>query len=141
MKSVGPNRWIRTSKAFCVRILSRLLGTERITTYPWYADTPIDYQVELWVMHFEADENGQAQLSAVWTIRDGHDGHVLASSQTSASAPIQSDDTAGSAALSQDLGQMSSQIADRIAQLNAGSRPRAARANSDDAAIATGPNS
>ena len=54
----------------------RLLGTQRITTYPWYADTHIDYQVEVWVMHFEADENGQAQLSAVWTILDGG-GHVL----------------------------------------------------------------
>jgi uncharacterized protein len=104
--------------------LSRILGTQRITTYPWYADTHIDYQVELWVMHFEADENGQAQLSAVWTIKDG-DGHVLASGQSTASAPVQSNDTAGSAALSQDLSQMSSQIADRIVQLNASSRPRA----------------
>src|SRR5271163_1144521 len=108
--------------------LVRLLGTQRITTYPWYADTHIDYQVEVWVMHFEADENGQAQLSAVWTILDGG-GHVLASSQSSASAPVQGIDTAGSAALSQDLGQMSTQIADRIAQLNTGSRPPAVAGN------------
>ncbi len=104
--------------------LSSILGTQRIITYPWYADTHVDYQVEVWVTHFEADESGQSRLNAVWTIEAG-DGHVLASGQSSASAPVQGDDTAGSAALSQDLGQMSSQIADRIAHLNASSRPRA----------------
>ena len=108
--------------------LSQMLGTQRIITYPWYADTHVDYQVEVWVVHFEANENGQSQMTAVWTIKDGRDGSVLASSRTTANSPVQGDDTAGSGALSQDLGEMSRQIADRIAQLNAVARPRAARA-------------
>jgi len=115
--------------------LSRLLGTQRIITYPWYADTHIDYQVEVWVTHFEASENGQSEMTAVWTIRDGRNGNVLATSETTANAPVQGDDLAGSAALSQDLGQMSRQIADRIAQLNSVPRSPAARA------IEAGPNS
>lgn len=110
--------------------LSRQLGTQKIITYPWYSDTHIDYQVEVWVTHFEASENGQSQMTAVWTIKDGSNGRVLASGETNANAPVQGDDAAGSAALSQDLGQLSQQIADRIAQLNsvprAGALPNAA---------------
>lgn len=105
--------------------LSRMLGTNKIITYPWYADTHIDYQVEVWVTHFEAVENGQSEMAAVWTIKDGNNGRVLASSETTTSAPVQGDDTAGSAALSHDLGEMSRQIADRIMQLNAVPRARA----------------
>jgi uncharacterized protein len=102
--------------------LARMLGTTKIRVYPWYADTHIDYQVEVWVDHFEATDDGRSQLSAVWTIRDGRDGKMLASSQSVQSAPVQSGD--GSAALSQDLAAMSREIADRIAAL-AQSRPSA----------------
>lgn len=114
--------------------LSQLLGTQRIITYPWYSDTHVDYQIEVWVVHFEANESGQSQMTAVWTIKDGRDGSVLASSQTTSNAPVQAEDLAGSGALSQDLGEMSRQIADRIAQLNAVARPHAARATPGGAA-------
>lgn len=118
--------------------LSQMLGTQRIATYPWYADTHIDYQVEVRVDHFEANQNGQSQIAAVWTIKDGRDGRVLASGQSTANAPVGGDDAAGSAALSQDLGEMSRQIADRIAQLNASPRARAARATSGAESVSPG---
>jgi uncharacterized lipoprotein YmbA len=98
--------------------LSQMLGTERVRRYPWYSDVHVDYQVEVWVQRFDASDDGRSQLSAVWTIRDGQDGHELASSESTTSAPVQSGDTAGSAALSQDLSEMSRHIADRIIQLN-----------------------
>src|SRR5260370_16009871 len=98
--------------------LSQMLGTERVRRYPWYSDVHVDYQVEVWVQRFDASDDGRSQLSAVWTIRDGQDGHELASMESTTSASVQSGDTAGSAALSQDLSEMSRHIADRIIQLN-----------------------
>ncbi len=109
--------------------LSQILGTGKITNYPWYADTHIDYQVEVWVQRFEAAEDGRSWLTAVWTIKDGQDGHELASGQSLTNAPLQDGDAAGSVALSQNLGEMSRQIAERIAELNTISTPRAAQSS------------
>jgi uncharacterized protein len=103
--------------------LSQILGTERITDYPWYADTHIDYQVEVWVERFEAAADGRSWLTAVWTIKDGQAGRELAIGHSLIIAPVQSGDTAGSIALSQNLGQMSRQIAERIMELDAIPKP------------------
>jgi uncharacterized lipoprotein YmbA len=99
--------------------LSSMLGTQKIVTYPWYADTHVDYQVAVWVSRFETSEDGHSQLSAVWTINNGKTGDELASGESSASVPVEAGDQGPSAALSQDLAEMSRQIANRIAQLNA----------------------
>jgi uncharacterized lipoprotein YmbA len=107
--------------------LSQILGTRKITNYPWYADTHIDYQVAVWVERFEAAEDGRSWLTALWTIKDGQDGHELASGQSLTNAPIQDCDAAGSVALSQNLGELSRQIAERIAELNTISTRRAAQ--------------
>lgn len=117
----------RNFESILCQNLSQMLGTQRIITYPWYADTHVDYQVKVWVSRFETSENGGSQLSAVWMIANGQDGSELASGQSSASAPVQSGDDGPSAALSRDLGEMSRQIADRIAQLGAMQKPGAAR--------------
>ncbi len=104
--------------------LAQLLGTQRIARYPWYSDTHVDYQVEVWVDHFEASDDGRSELSAVWTIKDGATGKDLASAQTIESAAVQGG-ADGSAALSEDLGTLSRQIADRIAALNIEAKRRA----------------
>jgi uncharacterized protein len=126
LKVSDDNRWAEpldeNFESTLCQNLSRMLGTSKISVYPWYADSHIDYQVEIWVDHFEATDDGRSQLLAVWTIVDGRDGKTLASSQSVQSAPIQGGD--GSAALSQDLAALSREIADRIATL-AQSRPSA----------------
>lgn len=99
--------------------LSQMLGTQKIVSYPWYGDTHVDYQVEVWVSRFETSEDGGSQLSAVWVIANAQDGSELASGHCSRSAPVQTGEDGPSAALSRDLGEMSRQIADRIVQLNA----------------------
>jgi len=98
--------------------LSRMLGTQKIITYPWYADTHVDYQVEVWVSRFETSEDGASQLSAVWAIDSGRNATELASGQANLSSPVQAGEDGPSSALSRDLGEMSSQIAERIAQLD-----------------------
>jgi uncharacterized lipoprotein YmbA len=102
--------------------LSQILGTRKIINYPWYANTHIDYQVQVWVERFEAPEDGRAWLTAGWTIKNGH-GREQASEQSLTSAPIQDHDATGSVALSQNLGEMSRQIAERIAELSTISAP------------------
>jgi hypothetical protein len=109
--------------------LSQMLGTQKIVPYPWYADTHVDYQVEIWVSRFETSEDGGSQLSAVWVIANAQNGSQLASGQCSENAPVQAGDDGPSAALSRDLGEMSRQIADRIAQLGAVQKPSAALLN------------
>ena len=104
--------------------LSQILGTEKIINYPWYSDTHIDYQIEVRVERFEASQDGRSDMTAIWTIRDGSDGHELASGVSTAHAPVQSGDPAGSAALSQDLAQLSAQISQSIVGLNENSARR-----------------
>jgi uncharacterized lipoprotein YmbA len=114
------NRWAepldRNFEGILSQNLSSMLGTQKIVSYPWYADTHVDYQVAVWVSRFETSEDGRSQLSAVWTI-NGRNGDELASGETNAGVPVQSGDEGPSAALSQDLAEMSRQIAERIAQL------------------------
>jgi len=117
----------RNFKSVLGQNLSQILGTRKITNYPWYADTHIDYQVAVWVERFEAAEDSRSWLTALWTIKDGQDGHELASGRSLTNAPIQDRDAAGSMALSRNLGEMSRQIAERIAELNTISTRRAAQ--------------
>jgi uncharacterized protein len=106
--------------------LAGMLGTQKIVTYPWYADTHVDYQVEVWVDNFETSEDGSSDLSAVWVIGNGQPGSELANGRSSLSSRVNSGEDGPSAALSRDLAEMSRQIADRIAQLNAASKAGAA---------------
>ena len=119
----GEKRWgeplERDFESVLSQNLSQILRTVKITNYPWYGDTHIDYQVDVWVERFEATEDGQSWLTAVWTIKDGEDGRELASGQSFTTAPVLDGDTAGAVALSQNLGQMSRQIAERTVELNA----------------------
>jgi uncharacterized lipoprotein YmbA len=109
--------------------LSQMLGTQKIVTYPWYADTHVDYQVEVWVSRFETSESGTSQLSAVWAIYNGRDGSESAAGQSSISAPVEAGDDGPSSALSRDLAEISLQIADRIGQLSSIQKPGAAQLN------------
>jgi uncharacterized lipoprotein YmbA len=116
------NRWAepldRNFESVLSQNLSSMLGTQKIVYYPWYANTHVDYQVAVWVSRFETSDNGQAQLSALWTINNGQNGNALASGQTNAGVPVQAGEGGESAALSQALAHMSRQIVDRILELN-----------------------
>src|SRR5271157_4916279 len=57
--------------------LSNLLGTERVSLYPWQNRAPIDYQVTMDVTKFEQAADGSTVLSAFWSITNPGDGTVL----------------------------------------------------------------
>lgn len=97
--------------------LARLLDTRQIEQYPWPLRTRIDYQVIVRVERFETTSDGQPQMAARWTIRDGRDGHDLYGAETIASSSLAAGPASASAALSTDLATLSRAIASRIAEL------------------------
>ncbi len=99
--------------------LGQLLSTQRVITYPWYGKTRVDYQVQVRVERFEATENGAAQVSAFWTIRDGSDGSELGTGAFRNAATATTPESDGAVALSQGLAELSREIAARIAEIRA----------------------
>ena len=107
--------------------LSRLLNTQQLESYPWPRKTEVDFQVAVNVLRFETSSDGQSQLIARWVIKDGRTGKDLASSETSASAPVGSGEAAASAALSSDLAILSRDIAAHITALPHNPQPSTTR--------------
>ncbi|HKV55397.1 MAG TPA: PqiC family protein [Candidatus Binataceae bacterium] len=98
--------------------LSRKLQTQQIVLFPWYGNPQLDYRVEVEVHRFDSGPDGQAHLTADWTIKDGHTGATMFASRTVASSPIGGGDAGVPAALSLDLDTLSDQIAGQIVGLN-----------------------
>ena len=115
------NRWAEPLDSAFARVLSedlsRLLGTQRMVTYPWYKSSRVDYQVECNVIHFETDSNGGSQLHAQWSIRDAA-GKLLIARESDIASTEAPDDKSPSASLSHDLGKLSQQIATQVKELN-----------------------
>ena len=94
--------------------------------YPWYSTTHIDLQVQVEVYRFEADSQGNAQLSAKWTVLDGTAKNILYTAESNLTQASKPGDTAdAAAALSRTVGDMSREIANMLQQLRArnGTRP------------------
>jgi hypothetical protein len=105
--------------------LSQLLNTQQLEKYPWPRRTEIDYQVTVDVQRFETSANGQSQLVARWTIKDGRTGKDLYASETNASAPVGQGEAGASAALSSNLATLSRDIATHITALHQNPQPTA----------------
>lgn len=127
---IGPNelrlsendRWAEPLQSNFAHVLAQdltlRLGAARIQPFPWYAATPIDYQVEVAVHRFETDASGRGELIAHWTIIDGHNKNLLDSGDTTlAQSGAPGDTVANVAALSQTVAALSDQIAIRLSQL------------------------
>jgi uncharacterized lipoprotein YmbA len=107
--------------------LSNLLGTDRISFYPWSNRAPLDFQVTVDVSKFETEADGATVLSVFWSIVNPADGTVLemhrstyrdagkgaANSTAGAPAATGSYDAAV-AAMSRNLGLLSHDIAAAI---------------------------
>jgi len=100
------------------RDLSAQLGTQQIVAFPWYSTTHLDLQVQVEVYRFETDAQGNAQLSAKWTVRDGLGKNILYSAESNLTQPSKPGDTAdGAAALSRTVNDMSREIANMVQQV------------------------
>ena len=126
MRPADYHRWAEPLRTQFERTLgqnlSRLLGTDRVLTFPWWRGMPLDFIVQVDVSRFEPDAERGVHLVARWIVRDGPRGTLLRAGDTDLVETVASDDPdAVVAALSHTLGRMSGDIADAIRALE---RPR-----------------
>jgi uncharacterized protein len=103
--------------------LSNLLGTDRISFYPWSNRAPLDFQVTMDVSKFETEADGATVLSVFWSIVNPADGTVLemhrstyrdAGKATAGATAGSSSYDATVAAMSRNLGLLSRDVAAAI---------------------------
>ena len=100
------------------RDLAAQAGTGRVIVFPWYDTVHIDFQVQIDVYRFETDGQGNAQLSAKWTILDSTGKNILYTAESNLRQPSKPGDTTdAAAALSRAVGDLSGQIANLLHQL------------------------
>ena len=100
--------------------LSRLLGTERVSLYPWKDQAPVTWQVSVDITRFEKEPDGSTVLSAFWSLSSPSDGSVKLMQQstyrdTGTAAAAGGNPYDGTvAAMSRDLEALSKDIAKAI---------------------------
>jgi uncharacterized protein len=125
----ATDRWAEPVDTNFSRVLGKnisdSLGNVQIIAYPWFRSTPIDYKIEIDVERFERTQNGDSELSAHWTIRDGKSDKVLLARQSSIHHGAQAKGGEASvAALSADVGDLSDQIVTAVRGLEEDSNRR-----------------
>jgi uncharacterized protein len=114
----GQDRWAEPLDSDFTRVLAQNLssdlGTQRITFYPWYNTTQVDFQVKVNVYRFESDKDGKVDLTAHWQVLSGTGKLLIVrdSSYTETAKPGDTSDAA--AAMSRALGRLSQEIASAI---------------------------
>jgi uncharacterized lipoprotein YmbA len=92
--------------------LSTLLGA-RVTTFPWFLPTNLDYQITLDLTRFDTDSKGTARVIGRWEIKDPNTGDLLNSGNLDITEPAQGNETVA-ATLSRAAGDVSTQLADAV---------------------------
>jgi uncharacterized lipoprotein YmbA len=103
--------------------LANLLGTDRVSFYPWKDPTVVGYQVTLDITQFDPAPNGGATLDVFWSISSPSSGKILLMRRSTyqengtlaASGPADTH-AAAAAAMSRDLEALSRDIAAAIRQ-------------------------
>jgi uncharacterized protein len=106
--------------------LANLLGTDRVSLYPWQDAAAVGYQVTLDITQFEQGPNGGATLDVFWSLINPSSGKIIARRRSTyqengppgASGPAETH-AAAAAAMSRDLEALSRDIAAAIRQQRA----------------------
>jgi len=113
------DRWAEPLSSNFTRVLaqdlSADLGTQRITFYPWYNTTRVDFQVKVDVYRFETSSDGKIDLTAHWQVLDGTGKLLTVRDSTYAETAKTGDAGDCAAAMSRALGRLSQEIASVIA--------------------------
>ena len=122
------DRWGESLQNNFTSVLSRDLaaqiGTQQIVPFPWFSTTHVDLEVQVEVYRFETDSQGNAQLSAKWTVLDSTGKNILYTAESNLTQPSKPGDTAdAAAALSRTVGDLSREIANMLQQLRARNSP------------------
>jgi uncharacterized lipoprotein YmbA len=96
--------------------LARLTGTDQVAVYPWPTQLEIDLMVEIAVIQFDGNKDGEVSLVARWRLvrPDGSEGFPMQGSSYTDSAADRSTE-ALVAAMSRTLASLSRDIASTIA--------------------------
>jgi hypothetical protein len=96
--------------------LSRLLGSEKIASFPWKGTVSPDYRVLVEVIRMDRDAGGDFVFVARWTILEGESNRVAEMRRFEWNRPIADSDDAESivAGASDALAEMSREIAEAI---------------------------
>ncbi len=129
------DRWAEPLTEGIERVMTEnliaLLPDDLVLRFPWLVTAPVDYQVQLGVRRFEADEQGNAQFAVRWTIREPRTGRYRVARESVVHEPGNgADPDVAVRALSRALLDLSHDIAAEIQRLGEPDRratPRAAR--------------
>lgn len=114
----GQDRWAEPLDSNFTRVLaqdlSSDLGTQRITFFPWYNTTIVDYQVKVNVYRFESDKDGKVELTAHWQVLSGTGKLLIVRDSTYTEMAKPGDASDSAAAMSRALGRLSQEIASAI---------------------------
>lgn len=80
------DRWAEPLAGHFARIQATNLGTllgRQVILYPWYSTAKFEYSIEIYVLRFERDSRGSAQLIARWAVRHGDGGQLLETRESS----------------------------------------------------------
>lgn len=113
------DQWGGNLREDLTRILSenlgRVLGSDRVVAAPYSMAWQPDYRIDVEVLRFERDAEGQVRLSARWRLMAGRDAVLLASPEAAFSvAPADSSYSSLVAAMSSAYADLARAIADSI---------------------------
>ena len=118
--------WIEPVDSMFTRVLvgnlSSLLATDNVVTVPQRRPLPLDYEVEVDVDRFDADQTGRAVLDARWRVFGADGAELIGEGRSTIIEPSAEGDSyeAIVAAMSKALAEMSTEIASTIEQHRSG---------------------
>jgi uncharacterized lipoprotein YmbA len=119
LKVAAFDRWAESLKSSFPRVLtenlSALLNTNQVAVFPWRKAIPVEYQVIVDVVQFDAESGGNAVLIARWSILgDGGDKLYVIKKSTFTVSTNKDDYAELVSAQSQTLAEFSREIAEAI---------------------------
>lgn len=122
LRTAEYHRWAEPLASNFARILAQNLTADLPQTdvhnYPWRPDVPIDVQVRLNVLKFNADDRNQAHLSVHWELIDRRSERRYAPQNRDYLVPAESGDyEALVKALSRCVGALSDDLAENIRRM------------------------
>lgn len=119
LKVAAFDRWAESLKSSFPRVLtenlSALLNTNQVAVFPWRKAIPVEYQVIVDVVQFDAESGGNAVLIARWSILgDGGDKMYMIKKSTITVSTNTDDYAELVSAQSQTLAEFSREIAEAI---------------------------
>ncbi|MCI0400956.1 MAG: PqiC family protein [Gammaproteobacteria bacterium] len=122
------DRWAEPLQGHFARILAEnvsiLLPTDRVTSFPDVAGTPIDFRIPVQVTQFERDAEGRAVLTVYWQIFKGNGNDVLLTRNSSFSAQANGQGYEGTvAAMNEALTAFSREVVEAIKAFSQSTSP------------------